>query len=196
MITLKEIADRHNMDPHSVRVLLRSTGIRAEGRWQWEDDDPFLAEIEKLIESNPSSSRQPRIQGKASPKPNIQRPISNCEMPDHVPSPAKMIERLDRLASSGKYDDVSLVFELETHVIHSWQTHRLRNLEWIMSKGELPIAFIGFKWHGSRLDLRIWNAPWETYEGSMIAAEWLVCNTPRPEYRTDFDINQDWGELG
>lgn len=188
MVKLKQIADKHNLDPHSLRVLLRSTGIRAEGRYEWEDDDPFLTKIEDLIKNRPPAPA--RSTKTKSSKPKVPRVFPRQEMPAKVPPAAKLIERLDQLAANGKYDDVGLAFAHET-VIYSWQINRLRNLEWIMSKGELPIAFIAFKWAGSRLDLTIWHAPWDASEGSLIAAEWVL-TSPLAGERTQFEINQLW----
>jgi hypothetical protein len=194
MVTLKQIANRHNMDPHSLRVLLRSTGIRAEGRWVWEDDDPFLAEIEKLVKTHPTPTQ---LSPKTSAHPlKLVPPPKPVRKDVIVPPASKLIERLDGLASSGKYDDVALAFQYEI-LIYSWQTHRLRNLGWLLSRGELPIAFIAFKYHGFRLDLRIWESPWQGgSDGSLIAVEWVLCGTPRPEERTDSEINQNWAVTG
>jgi hypothetical protein len=50
----------------------------------------------------------------------------------------KLIQRLDRLASSGEYDDVAIVFE-SCHLVYSWDENRLRQVQSIISQGNLPI---------------------------------------------------------
>ena len=158
----------------------------------WEDDDPFLVDVEKLIKTHPVATQRNTVKAHSIPI-KVGPTIKQKPLPENVivPPASRFIERLDRLAASGDYDEVALAFETEI-LVYSWQTYRLRNVEWLIGRGALPIAFIAFKWHGTRLDLRIWHSPWQdSDDGSIVAAEWVLCS-PRPDERTEFEIEQDW----
>jgi hypothetical protein len=50
MITVKELAARHKMEPRRLRVILRSTGMRAkDGRYEWKEGDVFLKKLPDII---------------------------------------------------------------------------------------------------------------------------------------------------
>jgi hypothetical protein len=50
MITVKEVAARQKMEPRRLRVILRSTGMRAkDGRYEWKEGDAFLKKVPDII---------------------------------------------------------------------------------------------------------------------------------------------------
>ena len=50
MITVKELAARYKMEPRRLRVILRSTGMRAkDGRYEWKEGDAFLKKLPDII---------------------------------------------------------------------------------------------------------------------------------------------------
>jgi hypothetical protein len=50
LITVKELAARHKMEPRQLRIILRSTGMRAkDGRYEWKENDAFLKKLPDVI---------------------------------------------------------------------------------------------------------------------------------------------------
>ena len=50
IVTVKELAARHKMEPRRLRVILRSTGMRAkDGRYEWKEGDAFLKKLPDII---------------------------------------------------------------------------------------------------------------------------------------------------
>jgi hypothetical protein len=50
LITAKDLAARHKMEPRRLRVILRSTGMRAkDGRYEWKEGDAFLKKLPDII---------------------------------------------------------------------------------------------------------------------------------------------------
>jgi len=50
VITVRDLAARHKMEPRRLRVILRSAGMRAkDGRYEWKDGDVFLKKVPDLI---------------------------------------------------------------------------------------------------------------------------------------------------
>lgn len=50
IVTVKDLAARHKMEPRQLRVILRSTGMRAkEGRYEWKEGDAFLKKLPDII---------------------------------------------------------------------------------------------------------------------------------------------------
>lgn len=50
VITVKDLASRHKMEPRRLRVILRSTGMRAkDGKYQWKESDLFLKKLPDMI---------------------------------------------------------------------------------------------------------------------------------------------------
>lgn len=50
MLTVKDLAARHKMEPRRLRVILRSTGMRAkDGRYEWKEGDALLAKLPAII---------------------------------------------------------------------------------------------------------------------------------------------------
>jgi len=49
-LTVKDLAARHKMEPRRLRVILRSTGMRAkDGRYEWKEGDAFIAKLPTII---------------------------------------------------------------------------------------------------------------------------------------------------
>ena len=52
IITVKELAARHKMEPRRLRVILRSTGMRAkDGKYEWKENDAFLKKLPDIIKN-------------------------------------------------------------------------------------------------------------------------------------------------
>ena len=50
IVTVKELASRHKIEPRRLRVILRSTGMRAkDGRYEWKEGDAFLKKLPAII---------------------------------------------------------------------------------------------------------------------------------------------------
>jgi hypothetical protein len=50
IITVKDLAARHKIEPRRLRVILRSTGMRAkDGRYEWKESDAFLKKLPDVI---------------------------------------------------------------------------------------------------------------------------------------------------
>jgi len=50
IVTVKDLAARHKLEPRQLRVILRSTGMRAkDGRYEWKESDPFLKKLTDVI---------------------------------------------------------------------------------------------------------------------------------------------------
>jgi len=50
IVTVKELAAKHKMEPRRLRVILRSTGMRAkDGKYEWKETDAFLKKLPDII---------------------------------------------------------------------------------------------------------------------------------------------------
>jgi hypothetical protein len=49
-ITIREVAAHHKLEPRRLRVILRSTGMRAKDhKYEWKEGDAFLAKLPAII---------------------------------------------------------------------------------------------------------------------------------------------------
>jgi hypothetical protein len=73
----------------------------------------------------------------------------------------KLIQRLDRLASCGKYDDAAIFFGYSGSLIFSWQEDKLQGVQSWLKRDILPVAFIAFTRHEPIIEIRIWQREWD-----------------------------------
>jgi hypothetical protein len=78
----------------------------------------------------------------------------------------KFVQRLDKLASGGEYDDVALCFGYSGSSVFNWHEDRLKRVQHWLKRGILPIAFVAVTRRKPVMDIRIWHRSWDvTAEG-------------------------------
>lgn len=59
LITVKDLAARYKMEPRQLRIILRSTGMRAkQGSYSWKDTDPFLKKLPDVIKQYDAGEKE------------------------------------------------------------------------------------------------------------------------------------------
>lgn len=65
LITVKDLASRHKLEPRRLRVILRSTGMRAkDGKYEWKESDPFLKKLPDVIKQFESGESEKKATSK------------------------------------------------------------------------------------------------------------------------------------